>query len=118
MNEKVYIAGPIAKPSKKKGRYGKNIVPAMNAWANLWSAGYIPHCPHLSYFLENHLIKEWGVGLSHSEWMEQDYAWLLECDAVLRLPGDSVGADLEEAFARKNDIPVFYTITELQAALG
>ena len=113
-NPRVYISGPISKPTKKKGRYGKNIVPAMNMWAWLWSAGFTPYCPHLSYQLSNHLTKEWGYELTHEEWMEQDLQWLALCDAMIRLPGESPGADMEEAYCKAHDIPVFTDIEQMQ----
>lgn len=40
-------------------------------------------------------------------WYDHDLALLARCDALLRLPGESPGADNEVAFARNHDIPVF-----------
>src|ERR1700747_1043214 len=100
----VYISGPISKPNRKKGRYGKNIVPAMNMWAYLCSAGFHIYCPHLSYMLSSHLVKEWGDDLSHDEWMEEDLYWLSKCDALIRLPGESPGADIEVEHAKNQAI--------------
>ncbi|MFB2600279.1 DUF4406 domain-containing protein [Herbiconiux sp. P17] len=41
---------------------------------------------------------------------------LLEhCDAVLRLPGESSGADTDVAIARERGIPVYFDIAELPA---
>jgi hypothetical protein len=36
-----------------------------------------------------------------------DKEWVLVCDAVLRLSGESKGADIECTLARKHGIPVF-----------
>jgi hypothetical protein len=42
---------------------------------------------------------------------------LLEhCDAVLRLPGDSTGADQDVAIARRRGIPVYYDVDEIPRA--
>jgi hypothetical protein len=39
---------------------------------------------------------------------------LLEhCDAVLRLPGDSVGADQDVAIAHQREIPVYYDLADI-----
>ena len=39
---------------------------------------------------------------------------LLEhCDAVLRLPGESTGADQDVAIARRRGIPVYHQIEEI-----
>ena len=44
-------------------------------------------------------------------------ARLLEhCDAVLRLPGESSGADQDVAIARRRGIPVFTELDEIPAA--
>jgi len=37
----------------------------------------------------------------------------LKCNAVLRLPGESKGADAEVALAEENGIDVFYSIEDL-----
>jgi hypothetical protein len=38
------------------------------------------------------------------------------CGAVLRLPGDSKGADADEAYAKARGIPVYRSIDEVPAA--
>ena len=38
---------------------------------------------------------------------------LARCDAVLRLPGDSVGADQDVAIARERGIPVYFSLDEV-----
>lgn len=113
---KVYISGPIAKPNRKKGRYGKNIVPAMQAWEELWDLGYNPYCPHFSYFQDNWMQKH-GTVLEHGDWMMLDLDWLKQCDCMLRLPGESPGADMEEAYAKHHGIPVYYSVEELDKAV-
>ena len=43
---------------------------------------------------------------------------LAVCDAVLRLPGDSKGADQDVAIAQKRGIPVFHSLTEIPGYEG
>jgi hypothetical protein len=38
---------------------------------------------------------------------------LAHCDAVLRLPGDSTGADLDVAIARERGLPVWFRIEDV-----
>jgi hypothetical protein len=38
---------------------------------------------------------------------------LQHCDAVLRLPGESRGADQDVAIARERDIPVYHALDEI-----
>ncbi len=47
--------------------------------------------------------------------MMMDKAWIAHMDALLRLPGESQGADIEEETARALGLPVFYSIAELEA---
>ncbi len=43
---------------------------------------------------------------------------LQHCDAVLRLPGESRGADQDVAIARRRGLPVYSTVEEIPAATG
>ena len=43
---------------------------------------------------------------------------LQHCDGVLRLPGDSAGADQDVAIARERGIPVYFSIDELPQLAG
>ena len=99
---KVYIAGPYS-----QGDVGLNVHKALALGSTLLDAGFVPYVPHLTHF--------WH--LQHPEpkavWQEYDKHWLGLCDAVLRLPGPSEGADEEVAWAKAHNIPVFYTVTEI-----
>ena len=51
---------------------------------------------------------------SHPDVMYETAARLLEhCDAVLRLPGESSGADTDVAIARRRGIPVYFDLEEI-----
>ncbi|MGW7361676.1 DUF4406 domain-containing protein [Streptomyces sp. NPDC054802] len=39
---------------------------------------------------------------------------LAHCDAVLRLPGDSTGADQDVATARRHGLPVYHDVDEIR----
>ena len=41
---------------------------------------------------------------------------LQHCDAVLRLPGESRGADLDVTIARERGIPVYFSLDEIPTA--
>ncbi len=45
--------------------------------------------------------------------MEIDFAWLESCDVVLRLDGESSGADREVEHAKNKGIKVVYSFIEL-----
>ena len=38
-----------------------------------------------------------------------DLAWIERCDALLRMPGESSGADREVEHARAHSVPVFHS---------
>jgi hypothetical protein len=119
---RVYIAGPIS-----IGDLRRNIDQAERAFAALQQAGIAPFLPHLSAFYAMdwigrcreacNLPSTGNLGrpspLSHEQWLAIDFAWLAASHAVLRLPGESVGADAEVAEARRLMIPVFFNIKAL-----
>lgn len=47
---------------------------------------------------------------------ETAHRLLQHCDAVLRLPGESVGADQDVAIARERGLPVYRSVDEIPAA--
>ena len=53
------------------------------------------------------------TGTTHEDWMGVDLPWVAVAHAVLRLPGESVGADTETAHADRLGIPVFDSIPDL-----
>ena len=95
---KIYIAGPIS-----TGDQLANINAAMKVWSALLKAGFIPFCPHWSAIQHMH-----NPELSHSDWMDYDLPWVEACDAVLRMPGPSAGADIETDHAERLGITTFY----------
>ena len=52
--------------------------------------------------------------LTHADWLAMDKAVVERCDAVLRLPGESAGSDIETAHAAAVGVPVFYSLTSLE----
>lgn len=97
--KRVYIAGPYT-----KGDVAVNVRNAIAAADTLLAAGHWPFVPHLTHFW--HLIypRDWH------DWIALDERWLLCCEAVVRLPGDSKGADHEVRLAKNYGIPVFDTV--------
>jgi len=97
----VYIAGPIS-----KGDFLDNIRSGIDAGNRVWRTeglGFIPFIPHLDMLLCLLHPFTW------EEVLQLDEAWLLKCDAMLRIPGESPGADREEAFCAEHGIPVFHS---------
>jgi hypothetical protein len=52
--------------------------------------------------------------MPYQNWLSIDNEWLSLCDYLLRLPGQSHGADQEVALAKSLNIPVFYSIEDFE----
>lgn len=112
MKPRIYIAGPIS-----RGDLAHNIAQAERAFYALLRAGFAPFCPHWSCYGGGPRITPSGTvyaiaertpaGTTHDDWIGADLPWVGVSDAVLRLPGESSGADLETAEADRLGIPVF-----------
>lgn len=99
---RIFISGPYT-----QGDRSENVRNAIWMADFLLSAGHAPYCPHLTHFQDLLFPRPWEV------WMRLDEAWLLQCEAVFRLPGESRGADRECALAERHGIPVFTDRREL-----
>lgn len=100
---KVYIAGPYSRPDPDN-----NVWEAIHAGDRVRALGHIPFIPHLSHFWEKQKHHEYEF------WMEYDMEWLKVCDCVLRLPGESSGADREVKWAQEHGLPILYSVEELK----
>ena len=101
---RVYVAGPYT-----QGDPAVNVRNAIQAGDDLMTAGYAVFIPHLSHF--QHLL----FPGPYQDWIDHDNEWVPACDAVLRLPGDSPGADKEVELAEHLGLPVFGSVKELCA---
>jgi hypothetical protein len=100
----VYVAGPLT-----KGDQLLNVRNAVLVGERLRAAGMHPFVPHLSALW--HMI----TPVEYEGWMTLDFAWIEHCDALLRIPGESSGADREVVHAFARGIPVFLDEGELIA---
>lgn len=98
----IYIAGPYT-----NGDTEENVQIAIDMAERLFALGYMPFVPHLNHYW--HLRHP----RSYEHWMQWCCARLSKCDAVLRLEGESEGADDEVALAREFEIPVLHSIEKL-----
>jgi hypothetical protein len=92
----VYIASPYT-----KGDLAANVAHSMAAAHVVLDAGLPVYCPLLTHFLHMQSPR------SYEDWMALDLAWLRRCDALIRLPGDSPGADREVEEAKRLGLPVY-----------
>lgn len=126
MRHRIYIAGPIS-----KGDLLQNVKQADEAMRALMLAGFAPFNPMLSVYAGGATRPEqwvtrgerpvWAIAdrksslpdVAHADWLGMDLEWVAVSHAVLRLPGESTGADLETAHAERHGIPVFHDLAAL-----
>ncbi len=99
----VYIACPYT-----LGNVAVNVHNAFKVADKLVELGYIPYIPIWTHFW--HLVSPHP----YEFWTELDDELLSRCDCVLRIAGESRGADAEVTLAQNLGIPVFYNIDDLE----
>ena len=92
----IYVAGPYT-----SGDPVINTRKAIEAGDLLRGMGFVPFIPHLSMFWQ--FLKPHDTAV----WYEYDNAWIERCDGLIRLPGESKGADAEVKMALELGMPVF-----------
>ena len=100
---RVYIAGPYT-----KGDVAINVRNAMMVADRVLERGHFPLIPHLTHFW--HLVspKEYDF------WLKYDASFIKYwADAMLRLSGESAGADAEVSIAEQLGKPVYYHVEDL-----
>jgi len=105
MPKRVYIAGPYS-----KGDQAQNVRRVLDFAEVVANCGMIPFVPHLSHFW--HLVHPHDIDF----WYAYDLEWLKQCDILVRLSGESRGADEEVMWAREWDIPVIISPDGSKAA--
>jgi len=99
---KVYIASPYT-----LGDVAVNVKRQIDTYDILVTKGFYPFAPLFSHF--QHMFHP----RPYQDWLEQDEIWVNVCDCLLRLDGESSGADKEVQWAIKAGKPVFYSVEEL-----
>ena len=99
---KVYIASPYT-----LGDIAVNVKLQIDTVDELMDLGFAPFAPLYSHF--QHMVHP----RSYKDWIDVDLEWVKACDCVLRIGGESKGAEGEVLLAKQLDKPVFYDIESL-----
>ena len=99
---KVYIASPYT-----KGDVAQNVKLQLDTYDQLMNLGFCPFAPLYSHF--QHMAHP----RPYEDWIKVDLEWVEVCDCVLRLGGESSGADGEVKYATELGKKVFYSIYKL-----
>lgn len=92
----VYIAGPYT-----NGDCAANTGDAIRVFGRLAEMGVCPICPHTSMLVQMIAPQRW------ERWIDFGLEMVRRSDCVLRMAGDSRGADIEVSEALALGIPVF-----------
>ena len=103
----VYLACPMT-----KGGFTNNTRNCLRIAQELKVKGYSPIAPVLTWF--------WDLVYPESldDWLQYDFGLIAVSDCVLRLKGESQGADAELVYAVRNDVPIFLTRYDLYREMG
>ncbi len=108
---KVYVASPYGRRIGNSDKQCEdNVQKAIEVGRELIKLGYIPLVANLYHFIH----AGWADSPDEDKWLEMCMAWIPACDALLRLPGRSHGADAEVSLAKELGIPVRYNIRGLE----
>ena len=91
----VYVAGPIT------GDPFGCVRQSVHAFDTLRALGCVPFCSQWS------VIAEMVEHQPYEDWMAYDFDVIERCDALVRLEGESPGADREVDEAQRLGLPVF-----------
>ncbi|TGO04211.1 DUF4406 domain-containing protein [Serinibacter arcticus] len=116
----ILIAGPYRSGTDgDPARIAANLAALEAASLPIYRAGHVPMIGEwvaLPILRERELA---GVDLGGEDVMYETASRLLQhCDGVLRLPGESAGADNDVAIAHRRGIPVYTSVTELPGYAG
>ena len=91
----IFVAGPYS-----GGDTAQNVRRAIDRGMQLNDQGHYAVIPHLSHFL--HIIEK----RPYEYWMALSHIIVPKCDKLIRLPGESPGADREVDFAKISGVEV------------
>jgi hypothetical protein len=111
----ILIAGPYRSGTDGDPRAMADNLLRLEAAA--WPVFAAGHLPVIGEWLALPVLRSAGAGptdpLADRVLYPTADRLLAHCDAVLRLPGDSAGADQDVATARRRGLPVYHDVTEI-----
>lgn len=106
----VYIASPYGDHNDEATKLTA-VNRQLDCADELRMAGFTPIVPLTSHY--------WDSLHPHNRswWMDLCFDYVCISDYLIRLPGESIGADAEVDLALARDIPVFYSVQQLLTSL-
>ena len=97
MKKMIYLAGPISKPNPMH-----NVHSAVPIASQLMRIGLTPLVPHLS------VLHDMIDPVDYEDWLSYDFRVIANCGLLVRIPGESAGADREVDEANRIGVPVLF----------
>uniref|UniRef100_A0A6H2A3E6 DUF4406 domain-containing protein n=1 Tax=viral metagenome TaxID=1070528 RepID=A0A6H2A3E6_9ZZZZ len=108
---RLYIAGPYGRSrGLSEEELETNVLRAKVYARGVIAAGHTPFLPHLYHELH----RGWITSPDETRWFNMAKEWITFCDGILRIPGESVGADKEVAYAEMMGLKVFHNLEEIR----
>ena len=108
---RIYIAGPYTGNGSEEQKK-TNVFSARYAQKRLTKRGHYPHCPHAMTEQLDGILG--GGEEEHEYFMRLDLMYIQQMmDAILRLPGESPGGDLEVKLAERLGLPIYHRVDEV-----
>ncbi|MFJ2367939.1 DUF4406 domain-containing protein [Microbacterium sp. NPDC087665] len=111
----ILIAGPYRSGTDgDPARIAANLERLEEASAPIFRLG---HVPMIGEWVALPILRNIDAADADGDVMyETAHRLLQHCDAVLRLPGASAGADMDVTIARERGLPVYFAVDEIPAA--
>ncbi|MGW5504081.1 DUF4406 domain-containing protein [Streptomyces rochei] len=113
----ILIAGPYRSGTDGDPRAMAANLARLEAAA--WPVFAAGHLPVIGEWIALPVLRSAGAGptdaLADQVLYPTAHRLLARCDAVLRLPGESVGADQDVALARHRGLPVYHDVAQIPA---
>lgn len=101
---KVYIASAYT-----IGDTAKNVKAQIDVTNELYRLGFNVFAPIVGTHFQHMVYPK-----PYDFWLDLDYEWIAVCDCLLRLPGESKGADKEVRHAERIGKKVFNNIVDIE----
>ena len=104
----IYVAGPLTSNVVCDLQIEHNITRACDMAIKLRELGCTPIVTHLLWHMDK------GRNLGYDFYIQWDLDLIEHCDAIIVLPGESHGVNIEEDFCLQENIPILHSLEELQ----
>ncbi len=109
----IYVAGKYNAPTD--GERLRNTNKAIDVGIELINKGHYALIPHLTHWIEKRMDYNGEPPRENAYWYKFDNKIMPKMDAFIKIckDGESVGADAEEALARKLGIKIFNKVGDI-----